>query len=116
MRQCRHAAAIPGGPGGDGAGGVDARRFAAAARTSSGAAGGSAACAGRRGALAWRRGLPAAPGGRRNAARRRDARGGPRVEARRARGVEWLGRGVEGPPPLLVVGGTLRGGETTIDA
>jgi len=41
---------------------------------------------------------------------------GPLVNALRALGVEVRWRGVEGYPPLTVIGGTLRGGETTIDA
>ncbi|HXT52172.1 MAG TPA: 3-phosphoshikimate 1-carboxyvinyltransferase [Thermoanaerobaculia bacterium] len=41
---------------------------------------------------------------------------GPLVEALRALGVEVRWRGVEGFPPLTVIGGTLSGGETTVDA
>ena len=41
---------------------------------------------------------------------------GPLVAALRPLGVDVQWRGAEGYPPLTVVGGTLRGGETTIDA
>lgn len=41
---------------------------------------------------------------------------GPLVTALRALGVEVRWRGAEGYPPLTVIGGTLRGGETTIEA
>ena len=41
---------------------------------------------------------------------------GPLVEALRHLGVDVRWRGVEGCPPLTVIGGTLRGGETTVDA
>lgn len=41
---------------------------------------------------------------------------GPLVDALRALGVEAQWRGVEGYPPLTIRGGTLLGGETTVDA
>ena len=41
---------------------------------------------------------------------------GPLAAALRELGVKVRWRGVEGYPPLTVIGGTLRGGETTIDA
>jgi 3-phosphoshikimate 1-carboxyvinyltransferase len=41
---------------------------------------------------------------------------GPLVTALRALGAEVLWRGVEGYPPLTVLGGTLRGGHASVDA
>jgi 3-phosphoshikimate 1-carboxyvinyltransferase len=41
---------------------------------------------------------------------------GPLVQALRGLGVEVRWQGVEGYPPLQVVGGTLEGGDTTVDA
>lgn len=49
-------------------------------------------------------------------ARLRERPVGPLVAALRELGVIVQWRGVEGYPPLTVEGGTLRGGETTIDA
>jgi 3-phosphoshikimate 1-carboxyvinyltransferase len=49
-------------------------------------------------------------------ARLRERPVGPLVAALRELGVEVAWRGVEGCPPLTVAGGSLRGGEATIDA